>query len=150
MPTMVNRADRSTRVKIETEGDIVSVRKAARVAAQNMGFGVTDVTRIVTAASELARNIYKFADKGIMTLSLENSPLRKGMTLVFEDIGPGIEDIGMAMQENYTTGDGLGLGLPGTKRLMDHMEIASEPGRGTKITISKWLDNGGRYMDQRE
>ncbi len=135
----MKRSDEYTFVKIEAESDIVSVRKLARIAAQEMGFSVTDVTRVVTAASELARNIYKFASNGIMSLAKEDPSGKKGVILVFEDNGPGILDVDQAMQPNYTTGDGLGLGLPGTKRLMDEMDIKTEPGKGTKITIIKWL-----------
>ena len=134
-------SEHSTLVNIETESDIVTVRKTARVAAQKLGFGVTDVTRIVTAASELARNIFKFAGKGVMTLTASTSNGKKKITLVFEDSGPGISDIEQAMQENFTTGKGLGLGLPGTKRLMDEMEIICPPLRGTKVTVSKWLNS---------
>jgi serine/threonine-protein kinase RsbT len=126
-------------VNLENEGDIVEVRKAVRLAAQKMGFGVTDITRIVTAASELARNVHRFAGTGLMTLQTKSNTGKKGITLIFTDNGPGIADIEQAMELGFTTGGGLGLGLPGAKRLMDEMQLESKPGGGTKISISKWL-----------
>ncbi len=123
---------------IDTENDIVMARKSVREAAVSLGFGVTDVTRIVTAASELTRNIYVYAGSGIMRWQSINEN-NLGLELVFEDHGPGITDITLAMEPGYTTGKGLGMGLPGTKRLMDEMEIMSEIGKGTTICIRKWL-----------
>lgn len=125
-------------VPIHSESDIVTVRKAARLAATALGFGLTDVTRIVTAASELARNIFRFAGSGGLCWRWLDAGDRVGIELTFEDRGPGIPDIAQAMQEGYTTGGGLGLGLPGTKRLMDEMEIQSAVGQGTTVTVRKW------------
>jgi serine/threonine-protein kinase RsbT len=124
---------------ITSEGDIVAARKAIRGAATSLGFGLIDVTRIVTAASELTRNIYQYASSGVMrwrTLSQSGSV---GLELVFEDHGPGIADIEKALEPGYTTGRGMGLGLPGAKRLMDEMTIQSTPGSGTRVEIRKWL-----------
>ena len=126
-------------VRITEENDIVEVRKAIRDAIVKTGFGITDVTRIVTAASELARNIYRYAGSGYMDLYQLNSADVVGIELAFIDNGPGIEDVGKAMEQGYTTGGGLGMGLPGAKRLMDEMEIQSEPGKGTSVTIRKFL-----------
>jgi len=127
------------KVDITSESDIVEVRTSVRETANKIGFGVTDVTRIVTAASELARNIYRFAGSGVMYYKTLDNGGRKGIELVFEDSGPGIENIEVAMEEGYTTGNGLGLGLPGTQRLMDEMEIDSKVDRGTTIRVVKWL-----------
>jgi serine/threonine-protein kinase RsbT len=123
---------------IDTEYDIVMARKSVREAAVALGFGVTDVTRIVTAASELTRNIYVYAGSGIMRWHPINGNAT-GLELVFEDNGPGIADVSQAMQPGYTTGKGLGMGLPGSKRLMDEMDVHSEIGQGTTIRIRKWL-----------
>jgi len=125
-------------VSIKTEGDVVAVRRKVRQVAVQAGFGITDVTRIVTAASEMARNIYKYAGAGLMHWRILEETNRRGVELEFIDHGPGIPDVSMALQEGYTTGEGLGLGLPGTKRLMDELEIHSVVGEGTTITIKKW------------
>lgn len=131
--------EKAEKVEILNEDDIVKVRKTVRNMSAEIGFGITDVTRIVTAASELARNVYRFAGLGSMICSTIIKDINVGIQLVFEDKGPGIEDIEQALGKGFTTGGGLGLGLPGTKRLMDEMEIESEPGEGTKITTRKWL-----------
>ena len=123
---------------IRSEGDIVTTRRAVREVAQRLGFGITDVTRIVTATSELARNIVLYAGAGVIRWRELGKSSRVGVELTLEDNGPGITDIEQAMQEGYTTSGGLGLGLPGTKRLMDEFEIASEVGRGTRVTVRKW------------
>jgi len=125
-------------VAIETEGDIVLARRSVREAATHVGFSPTDVTKIVTAASELARNIFHYAGKGAMHWRRLDENGRSGLELRFVDQGPGIGDINAALQGGYSTGEGLGLGLPGAKRLMDEMEIQSAPGHGTSITVKKW------------
>jgi len=127
--------------RIDDEVDIVKVRKLVREAAHRIGFGVTDVTRIVTAASELARNVYRYAGSGTMHWRLIIKNTQVGIELIFEDKGPGISDIGQAMGMGYTSGGGLGMGLPGVKRLMSEMEIQSEVGCGTIIKVIKWIDN---------
>ena len=124
---------------IRTEGDIVLVRRTAREAATQAGFGPTDVTRIVTASSELARNIFKYAGQGLMRWRTVAQDERAGIELEFQDGGPGIADIQLAMQEGYSTSGGLGMGLPGAKRLVDELEIRSTPGQGTVVTLKKWL-----------
>ncbi|MFW9996460.1 MAG: anti-sigma regulatory factor [Candidatus Odinarchaeota archaeon] len=126
-------------VPIIIESDIVTVRRVARTIAGELGFGMTDTTRIITATSELARNVYQYAGKGTVILRVINYEQKKGIELIFEDKGPGIPDIDRAMEAGYSTSGGFGLGLPGTKRLMDEMEIISEINRGTKVTIRKWL-----------
>ena len=125
--------------RIESENDIVSARKIVRNAATSLGFGLTDVTRIVTAASELTRNIYVHAKSGAMRWRSVNRGPDAGLELTFEDSGPGIPDVAKAMEPGYTTGHGLGMGLPGSKRLTDEMTLSSEVGKGTTVVITKWL-----------
>ena len=124
---------------INAEIDIVTVRKAVREAASGIGFGVTDTTRIVTAASELARNVFLYAGSGAMQWRTLNANGRTGIELNFADKGPGIVDIAQALAPGYTTSNGLGMGLPGSRRLMGEMEIDSRPGQGTRVTVRKWL-----------
>lgn len=130
--------ERTGEVRIDSESDIVTARKIIRTTAMAMGFGVTDVTRIVTAASELTRNVFRYAGSGVMRWRMVNASEVLGLELTFEDQGPGIPDIAQAMEAGYTTKGGLGLGLPGAKRLMDEMEIESEVGKGTRVTVTKW------------
>ena len=125
-------------VPIESEGDIVLARRHVRELAIATGFSSTDVTRVVTAASELARNIFQYAGKGAMRWRTIENNGRSGLELQFVDQGPGIADLKLAFQDGYSTGEGLGMGLPGTRRLMDEMDIQSKPGQGTVITIKKW------------
>jgi serine/threonine-protein kinase RsbT len=126
-------------VAIDSESDIVNARKAARRAAEAVGFSITDVTRIVTAASALARNIFLYAGSGTMRWRRLDMGDSVGIELTFEDNGPGISDIEQAMEGGYSTRSGLGGGLPGVKRLMDEMEIESELGKGTTVTVRQWL-----------
>jgi serine/threonine-protein kinase RsbT len=137
--TIQQKAEATRSVVIKSEDDIVAARKAVRNAAEALGFGITDVTRIVTAASELARNIFLYAGSGIMRWRRFDTDSAAGIELKFEDKGPGIADIEQAIEEGYSTGGGLGLGLPGAKRLMNEMEINSHAGRGTIVTVRKWL-----------
>src|SRR5579859_3131412 len=126
-------------VSIKTESDIVLVRRTAREIALQVGFGPTDTTRIVTACSEMARNIFKYAKEGVMRWRSIDASARMGIELQFEDHGPGIPEIDLALREGYSTGDGLGMGLPGAKRLMDELEIQSVVGQGTTVSLRKWL-----------
>jgi serine/threonine-protein kinase RsbT len=123
---------------IQAESDIVAARRTVREAAARLGFGSTDVTRIVTAASELARNIFKYAGEGVMRWRYLESGGRSGIELQFIDQGPGIEDVNRALEEGYSTGGGLGMGLPGARRLMDELDIQSTVGQGTTVTLRKW------------
>ena len=125
--------------RITSENDIVMARKVVRDAATTLGFGLTDVTRIVTAASELTRNIYHYAKSGVMHWRALNQDSRVGLELTFEDSGPGIPDVEKAMEPGFSTGKGLGMGLPGSKRLMDEMTIESTVGKGTTVVVRKWL-----------
>lgn len=122
---------------IKTESDIVACRKAIRDRTTAAGFGVTDVTRIVTAVSELARNVYVHASQGVMRWTFPSEPGRIVIELVFQDQGQGIENIEQAMLPGFTTQKSMGMGLPGVKRLMDEMEITSEVGVGTTVKIRK-------------
>jgi len=125
-------------MRILTEGDIVSARRLVRRVASDAGFGLTDITRIVTAASELTRNVFRYAGAGVLRWRNIDNNSGLGVEFTFEDYGPGIPDIPQAMQEGFTTSGGLGLGLPGAKRLMDEFDIRSELGKGTTIKITKW------------
>jgi serine/threonine-protein kinase RsbT len=125
--------------RIGSENDIVMARKVVRETATNIGFGLTDVTRIVTAASELTRNIYHYAKSGVMRWDVLNRENDTGLELTFEDRGQGIPDVAKAMEMGFTTGSGLGMGLPGAKRLMDEMTIESTVGKGTTVVVRKWL-----------
>jgi serine/threonine-protein kinase RsbT len=123
---------------IRTESDVVQVRQAVRQWAVELGFSLVDQTKVVTAASELARNVLVHGAGGSVRLeTLQENP-RRGLRLIFEDQGPGIQDIGLAMRDGYTTGGGLGLGLGGSKRLVNDFDIESRPGEGTRVTITKW------------
>lgn len=129
----------SGQISIANESDIVLVRQLIRDRAKQMGFGITDVTRIVTAASELTRNIYLYAGSGMLIWRELQQRGMIGLELTFQDEGPGISSIEEAMEVGFSTKGLLGLGLPGAKRLMDEMEIDSEVGRGTTVTVRKWL-----------
>ena len=125
--------------RITSENDIVMARKVVRDAATTLGFGLTDVTRIVTAASELTRNIYVHAKSGVMRWRFLKSESKVGLELTFEDSGLGIPNVAKAMEAGYSTGNGLGMGLPGAKRLTDEMTVHSEVGKGTTVVVRKWL-----------
>jgi len=128
----------SGEVPITGEGDIVIARRAVRGVAMELGFTHTDVARIVTAASELARNVFRYAEKGVMRWSSVQRGGRTAIELRFVDRGPGIADVQLALTEGYSTGGGLGMGLPGAKRLVDELEIESSAGQGTTVTLRKW------------
>jgi serine/threonine-protein kinase RsbT len=109
-----------------------------RAWTRQQGFSLIDQTKLVTAASELARNTVRYGGGGSMRLEVLSEQNRLGLQLTFEDHGPGIQDINLALQDGYTTGEGLGLGLGGAKRLSDRFEIASAPGQGTQVRIVRW------------
>ncbi|MCU0535458.1 MAG: anti-sigma regulatory factor [Hydrococcus sp. Prado102] len=125
-------------VELQTNSDIVLVRQKVRTWAQQLGFSLVDQTKIVTAASELARNTLNYAGGGALRLEILQQGTRSGLRLTFEDQGPGIPDIDLAMKDNYSTGSGLGLGLGGAKRLMSEFEIVSTVGQGTRVTVTRW------------
>jgi serine/threonine-protein kinase RsbT len=123
---------------IQSSEDVVFVRQAVRARAVELGFSLVDQTKLVTAASELARNALEHGGGGAMRLEVLNDGPRRGVRLTFEDHGPGIADIQQAMKDGFTTGNGLGLGLGGAKRLSNEFDISSHPGEGTRVTITRW------------
>ena len=125
-------------VPIRTESDVVRARQTVRVWAQDIGFTLVDTTKLVTAASELARNTYDHGGGGEMQLELHDEGERRGLRLVFVDQGPGIADIDLAMRDGYTTGKGMGMGLGGSRRLVNEFEIESQPKVGTRVAITRW------------
>src|SRR3954466_4434713 len=135
--TVVN--DDEIRGSVSTNADVVVVRQQGRRVAARAGFTATELAVIATAISEIARNIVKFAKRGEVTVSVVIENERTGVTVVARDAGPGISDVERAVQDGYSTYGGLGLGLPGAKRLMDEFEIMSEVGKGTTVTMTKWL-----------
>lgn len=132
---MVSKAER---VSLRGSEDIVNVRQAVRSRAVELGFSLVDQTKIVTAASEIARNTVIYGGGGWAELEILDHGNRKGLQIVFEDKGPGIADVDKALQDGYTTGSGLGLGLGGAKRLVNDFEISSIPGAGTRIALRRW------------
>lgn len=129
---------RSERVEIKSSDDVVKVRQQTRLAAVEAGLGLVDQTKVITAASELARNTLDYGGGGEMRLEVLEEGSRRGVRLVFEDRGPGIADIEQALKDGFTTGSGLGLGLSGARRLSNEFAIESKIGTGTKITIARW------------
>jgi serine/threonine-protein kinase RsbT len=125
-------------VPIQSSSDIVKVRQMVREWVVKLGFSLVDQTKLVTAASELARNTLDHGGGGQVRVEALNSETRRAVRLTFSDKGPGIDDIEQAMKDGYTTGGGMGLGLGGAKRLVNDFEIASEPGQGTRVTIVRW------------
>jgi serine/threonine-protein kinase RsbT len=126
------------RVAIRTDADVVTARQEARTLGASLGFSSTDLTLLATAISEIARNITTYAGEGEVALRIVSDGGRSGVEVVASDEGPGIVDVELAMQDGYTTGNGLGLGLPGTRRLVDDFELRTRPGAGTTIRLVKW------------
>jgi serine/threonine-protein kinase RsbT len=124
---------------VRAEADIVATRQAVRRMANEQRFSLVDQTKIVTAASEVARNTFVHGGGGSARIESIEDGARRGIRLIFEDQGPGIEDIELALKDGYTTGTGLGLGLGGAKRLSNEFAIESQPGRGTRITLVRWI-----------
>lgn len=128
-PTVMNLAG---------ERDIVAARQMVRRVSTKLGFSLVDQTKLVTATSELARNTVVYGHGGTMTIEVVSKGTRTGLCLTFEDEGPGIEDVGLALSDGYTSGNGMGLGLGGAKRLSNEFEIVSTPGQGTRVSIVRW------------
>jgi serine/threonine-protein kinase RsbT len=129
------------RVPIAGEDGIVAARQQAREVARSLGFGMVDQSRVATAVSELARNVVRYATEGrgeAYIRQLTSSTGRVGIEIVVKDDGPGIADVELALRAGFTSGPGMGMGLPGTRRLMDEMEIETGLGRGTTVVIRKW------------
>lgn len=125
-------------IQIRTDADVVEVRRQARAMVVEAGFSLIDQTKFVTAASELARNTLEHGGGGSARLESLLDGARRGVRLTFEDKGKGIADLELAMKDGYTTGGGLGLGLSGSKRLVNEFSIESKPGEGTRVMIAKW------------
>jgi len=126
-------------VPVRSDADVVSARQHGRRLAEARGFRGSDLVFIATAISEVARNILVYAGQGEIVLRAVDRAGRSGIVVIARDAGPGVADVEMVMQDGYSSGSGLGLGLPGARRLMDDFEIVSEPGRGTTVTMGKWL-----------
>ncbi|MGY0022554.1 ATP-binding protein [Streptomyces sp. cg35] len=124
--------------EVRSEDDLLTVRHAVRAATVESGFGLVDQTRVVTAASELARNAYIHGKGGTLTVELLKRRGAEGIRLVIQDEGPGIPDVGAAMTDGWTTGSGLGHGLGGARRLMDAFHVDTRPGAGTTVTVVRW------------
>jgi serine/threonine-protein kinase RsbT len=125
-------------IPIRSSADVVMVRQQVRRQAVELGFSLVDQTKIVTAASELARNALQHGGGGTLQMEPLMNGVRQGLRLVFEDAGPGIADVEQAMKDGYSTAGGLGLGLSGARRLSNEFEIASSPGHGTRVVIARW------------
>lgn len=129
-------------IAVKVSGDIVIARQAGRELAAKLGFSLTDMTMISTAISEIARNITSYAGSGEIRLLVDDREGRQALVVQAEDQGPGIRDIARALDDGFSTGRGLGLGLPGARRLMDRLTVESAPGHGTLVEMWKWVPNG--------
>lgn len=125
-------------LSLRDQNEIVGARQAVRKWAAELGLSLVDQTKIVTATSELARNTVEYGGGGTMTLEMLDDGMRRGLRLVFADEGPGIPDIELALRDGYTSGTGMGLGLGGSRRLVNEFDIQSRPGEGTRVTIVRW------------
>ena len=133
MPTV-----RSEVMELRSAADVVGVRQMVRTMAVEAGFSLVDQTKMVTAASELARNTIDYGGGGVVRFDMLSEGTRRGVRVAFEDQGPGIADIAKALTDHFTTGNGLGLGLGGARRLVNEFDIASRPGEGTRVVITRW------------
>jgi serine/threonine-protein kinase RsbT len=130
--------EKGATMSVKAAEDVVRVRQAVRVRAVEAGFSLVDQTKLVTAASEIARNTVEYGGGGELLIQTLRDGIRRGLRLTFTDQGPGISDIPRAMSDGYTTGGGLGLGLSGAKRLSNEFEIQSSPGKGTRVMLGRW------------
>jgi serine/threonine-protein kinase RsbT len=135
---MIVLAERTDTFDVRTSQDVVRVRQEVRNRTAALGFSLVDQTKFVTAASEIARNTIDHGGGGKMHISSITEVGKRGLRLVFEDQGPGIADIKLALQDGYSTGGGLGMGLPGSKRLSNEFSVETAPGKGTKVTLVRW------------
>jgi serine/threonine-protein kinase RsbT len=131
-------SDQSDEIRIVTDQDVVRVRQLVRTVSVAVKLSLVDQTKLVTAASELARNTLVYGGGGTAQVSLVDNGRRKGIRIVFADQGPGIADLDLALTDGYTSGGGLGLGLSGARRLVDEFDIVTAVGEGTSITVTKW------------
>ena len=125
-------------MSIEKEQDVVPFRNRVKEYAVKIGMGIVNQTKLITAASELVRNMLKYANGGVVNIEVVSRGRENGIRLIFQDKGPGIADVKQAMKDGFSTGKSLGLGLPGTKRLVSEFDIQSTVGKGTTVTIIKW------------
>jgi serine/threonine-protein kinase RsbT len=123
---------------LQSQNDIVLARQIVRRKAQEIGLSLVDQTKIVTAASELARNALIYGGGGVMVWELVTNGMRRGLKLQFRDEGPGIPDLDLAMKDGWTSGNGLGMGLSGARRLVNEFDLVTAPGKGTCVTITRW------------
>jgi serine/threonine-protein kinase RsbT len=130
--------EQAERIAIESDADVVTARQRARALAVGLEMPGTDQTLLATAISEIARNITAYAVRGEVLLDVVQDGTRRGVRVVARDEGPGIADLEKALTDGYTTGGGLGLGLPGARRLVDDFDIQTAPGQGTRVTLVKW------------
>jgi serine/threonine-protein kinase RsbT len=130
--------EQAERIAIESDADVVTARQRARALAVGLDMPTTDQTLLATAISEIARNITAYAKRGEVQLDVVHDGQRRGIRVVASDDGPGIEDVEKALTDGFTTGGGLGLGLPGARRLVDEFDIKTAPGEGTRVTLVKW------------
>jgi len=137
-------AEGESRIAIESDADVVVARQRARELAADLDLSSTDQTLLATAISEVARNITTYAQRGEVLVSIVDEAERRGIRVIARDDGPGIADIERALQDGFTTGGGLGLGLPGARRLVDDFHIESAPGEGTTVTLVKWSRSSRR------
>ena len=133
-PTVV----REGRFELRSDVDIIAARRGVQAWAKELGLTVLDLTKVVTAASELARNAVVHGGGGEMCLQVVRQAGRQGLRLTFTDRGPGIDEVALAMQDGYSTGVGMGIGLPGARRLVNEFDLSSAPGEGTSVTIVRW------------
>jgi serine/threonine-protein kinase RsbT len=131
-------ATRTDALEVQASEDVVRVRQAVRARATALGFSIVDQTKIVTAASELARNTFEHGGGGHCFIDVLEEGARRGLRLSFEDAGPGIADVAQALTDGYTTGTGMGLGLSGSRRLVNEFDLWSKPGEGTRVTVIRW------------
>jgi len=134
----MDQVERADALPVRGETDVVLVRQTVRTWSVQQGFTLVDQTKMVTAASEIARNTVLYGRGGTVRIEALVDGIRKGLRLVFEDQGPGIPDVDLAMRDGYTTGTGLGMGLGGARRLVNEFRIESRPGQGTKVTLTRW------------
>ena len=138
IPVQIMPVTKTEQLPLKSDEDIVRMRQAVRAWAIETGLSLVDQTKIVTAASELGRNTRIYGGGGSVKLEILHDANRRGIRLAFEDHGPGIEDVNLALKDGYTSGGGLGLGLGGAKRLSNEFAIDSRPGEGTRVTIARW------------
>ena len=132
------QVERASTLDVRTSEDVVKVRQEVRNRTAAVGFSLVDQTKFVTAASEIARNTIDHGGGGVARIETLMAAGKRGVRLIFEDQGPGINDIKLAMQDGYSTGGGLGMGLPGSKRLSNEFHVELTPGEGTKVTLVRW------------